>query len=102
MARASGRLPNAIARGDLRIRSCRRSPALDANRSHMMNSTKGKLHFLGHVAEMLNVAQHRIDHAIRVRRVCDPPIARGRRLFSLDDVLKLRAHFRKGNEPSSE
>jgi hypothetical protein len=66
----------------------------------MMNATESKLYFLGDVAEMLGVAQHRIDHAIRVRRVCDPPILRGRRLFSLDDVLRLRAHFRRQGEPS--
>jgi len=63
-----------------------------------MEGTKGKLYFLSDVAAMLDVAPHRIDNAIRSRRVCDPPILRGRRLFSPDDVRKLRSHFRQQGE----
>ena len=67
-----------------------------------MEAKQGKLYFLSDVAAMLDIAPHRIDHAIGTRKVCDPLILRGRRLFSLDDVLKLRAHFATRDDASAE
>lgn len=58
-----------------------------------MNSTRLDLLFLSDVCREIGVDLRRVDHAIRMHHVCDPPIVRGRRLFSPGDVRRLRVFF---------